>query len=290
MGGARAHGQEKGALSAMRSSAIFAALIALAVAGALCTAGDAPKKEPTDAAYAFWAKLLKGPVTPAAWSARPQDPPAVAAARESLAHGFGQVLSRCQWAPGRKNLRIESIDKRDTKAIVLARYVSGANQYIGIVSDQPVHRVRVFFSGGQYQYEVMGSRFAGKSKGHGVLLLPNRVYWLAVFPYKVNGMSLNARPESAKPGDTVAAAVRLTGTTPPGLHGFQVMLVGPDSKPLARFPRYVVAPKGEALVKVTIPADARPGKYGISARCAVTAAIAGDTVDVKAQGEGARGK
>jgi len=252
---------------------------------------DAAKEPPKDldeqpkpgdpAAREYWAKLLAGPVTPEAWAESPADTPEVAEAKRFLSRGFGLVLSQCAWEQGRRKVQIQPVDNIDTNPIVIARYVSGRNQYIGLISPGPMQRIRIFFPDGEYQYEPAECRFAGKSEGAGIVLLTNRVHWLAVYPYKMTGMSLAVEPAKALPGATVKARVRLSGTSQPGLHCLRVVLVGPDSVPLPGYPRYVTAGAGEAEIEVALPPDARPGAYGLSAMCVVTAALAADTITVE---------
>lgn len=263
----------------MARDARWGLVASLLLASVLLGADPVPSQDEV-AAGEFWSRLLKAPVKPAAWQADPKDMPAVAEAKQFLREGFGAVLQRSRWETGSKHLKVEQIDKRGKEPVAIGRYVDGQNQYIGVVSSAPPHRIRMTFPNGEYQYEPIGHRFAGKARGAGITLFPHRVHWLAVYPYKITGMSLQASPKQAEPGGLVTAVVRVAGDAAVGRHQFRVLVTGPDAKPLKGYPRIAMGPKGQATVKVKLPNDARPGTYGISARCVVTGAIAADTVSV----------
>jgi hypothetical protein len=245
----------------------------------LLIAADPPPPAEDEAVGRFWAQALQGPVTSRTWAAA-DDPPAVVQAKSFLGQGFGDLLAQCQYEPGRNAIRIEDLDDLGTERITIGRYVVGDIQYIGLVSAGPQQRVRIFFPGGEFQYEPMENRFAGKSDGAGIMLMPHRVHWLAVYPYQVTGMSLRIEPRQARPGDRVKAEIRLSGSSPPGLHRFRILAVDPEGAALPGYPQYVMAPEGRATVEMTLPKDATAGNYGLSARCVVTAALAADTVTV----------
>lgn len=248
---------------------------------ATVAAADAKPSQGEKALFQFWSELLKGPVRAETWSADAKDHPDVVAAKKLLADGFGKLLAECQWEPGRKRIRLQPFDKIDTEQIVMGRYVSGKNQYIGLISPGPIQRIRIFFPDGEYQYEWIEHRFAGKSNGAGVVVVPNKVHWLAVYPYKIVGMSVKASRSEAMPGERLNVDLEIAGTSAPGLHCFRVMVAKPDGPPLVGYPQFVLAPRGRSRVEVTLPEDAAEGEYGISARCVVTAAIDGTTVSVR---------
>lgn len=94
-------------------------------------------------------------------------------------------------------------------------------------------------------------------------------------------MSLDVEPTAARPGASVRVRARVTGSAPAETHLVKFRCVSPEGQDTAGMGRFVAAEKGEALFEVALPAGLAPGKYSLSARCVVTAAIAGATLTVE---------
>ncbi|HRU06653.1 MAG TPA: hypothetical protein P5137_12865 [Candidatus Brocadiia bacterium] len=140
---------------------------------------------------------------------------------------------------------------------------------------------RVFFPSKGGIYEPLIHRYAGFDNGVGVILLPGQPHFIAVYPYAVTGMSLSVEPAKARPGATVRARARLTGSAPAETHLFHFRTVSPDGQDVPGLGQFVAAEKGEAVFDIALPLGLAPGKYSLSARCVVTAAIAGATLDLE---------
>ena len=232
-----------------------------------------------DASCRFWAHLFRRPAKPALWKAKPADPPSVAAAKTELRDGLGPLLARCRWE-GRKGVRFQPVDRVDVSRIIVARYTLGAQQYVGLIMPKGSARVRVVLPAGGFLYDHEYRSFVGKGNIRGVALREGEVFFFVCYPYKVVGMSLKAAPRKTKPGQVVTVRARLATSRPCGFHLFRLRLIGPESAPKEVVSRLVPAPKGQATMRLPLAKNLPPGKYSVSARCVMTAAIAAETVTV----------
>lgn len=243
------------------------------------TAGLATASESQEA-FAFWSELFKGEVTEEHWQAEEDDSPAVAKAKDVLRKGLGPVLARCERLRARDWLTFRAIDDSDTDHIHAALYVEGDMWYAAFVAEEGSKPFRFFFPARRHQYDTLAYRYAGHDIGAATQLQPGRPYFLALFPHRVTGMSLRMEPSSAAPGEEIEAHVRLTGTATPGTHLFRLRVVSPEGQDIEEIAEWIAAEKGEEEFAIRVPNDLPPGNYSVSARCAITAAIAAQTLVV----------
>lgn len=232
-------------------------------------------------AFAFWSDLFKGEVTQEHWQPDEDDPPGAAAAKEALSRGLGPVLARCEWLRARDWLTFQAIDDSDTDHIHAALYVDGDMWYAAFVAEEGSKPFRFFFPARRHQYDTLAYRYAGHDIGAATQLEPGRPYFLALFPHRVSGLSLSLTPTSVAPGEQIQANVRLAGTTAPGTHIFRLRVVSPEGQDIEEMAEWITAEKGEEEFAIRVPDDLPPGAYSVSARCAITAAIAAETLEVR---------
>ena len=234
-----------------------------------------------DASCRFWAHFLRRPAKPALWKASPNDPPSVTDAKAELRRGLGPVLARARWL-GRKGVRFRPVDRVDVSRIIVARYTLGKQQYVGLILPTGSARVRVVLPTGGFLYDHQHRSFVGKGAIRGAHLREGEPFFFVCYPYKVVGLSLEAKPARLKPGETLTVQARLGTSKPSGFHLFRLRVIGPEQAPREVVNRLVPAPKGRATVELPLAKDLPPGKYSVSARCVLTAAIAAETVTLQA--------
>jgi hypothetical protein len=141
----------------------------------------------------------------------------------------------------------------------------------GAVADEPPVDVNISLGGRSHLYDARRGKYLGHTDHIAAVLTPSIAEVYAALPYRLDGITVDAPRETARPGDlvTIRAEAECNGGTP-GLQVSQTTVAGPDGSIRPAHGRRELVRGGTASIRIPLPLDAPPGVWRARFRDAAT--------------------